>query len=334
MTKVLNIGCGSIGRRHMRVFQSLGVDRIAGVDTRDDRLEQAVEEIDIDATYTDLTAALEAEKPDIAIIATPPHIHTPIAIQAANAGANLFIEKPLAMNSAGLDDLEAVVAANNVCAYTAYCYRFIPSTERLKELVETKRIGKTLSVRLWISSYLPDWHPYEDYRSFYMAKKEQGGGALLDESHGVDLLRWIFGDVSKVSGFVGNVSDLEITSDDLAILLMHMKSGIPIEAHFDLLGRTPRIGMEIVGSDGTIVWDRIDPKIDIYDAETKEWTHETFDADDTVQSYTRQAKHFLECIASGSDPRTTIADGRGSLDVLLAGFEASENGTTVSVRNA
>jgi predicted dehydrogenase len=315
----------------MRVFREAGVDFLGGADTREDRIAQAREEIGLDAWAADHRSALEQDDYEAVVVATPPHVHTPIALEAARAGCHLFIEKPVAADEAGLDDLEAIVRANELVAHTAYCYRFIPSAERLRELVQSGRIGRILSARLEISSYLPDWHPWEDYRSFYMAKKEQGGGALLDESHGVDLLRWVLGDVASVSAFVGNVSDLEITSDDLAVLLLRFRSGPVVEAHFDLLGRSPRVGAEFIGSEGTILWDRIDPKISLYDAKTQEWETETFEADDTVQSYARQAKHFLECIAEGSTSRTPLADGRATLRVLLASFAAAESGARVDL---
>lgn len=331
MTKLLVIGCGSIGRRHMRVFREAGVSFLAGVDTREDRIEQARSEIGLDGWALDHRSALESGDYDAVVIATPPHLHTPIALDAARAGCHLFIEKPLAMDQSGLDELLGVVRERDIVGYTAYCYRFIPSAGRLRELVQSGRIGRTLTARLEISSFLPDWHPWEDYRGFYMAKKEQGGGALLDESHGIDLLRWILGDVASVSAFVGNVSDLEITSDDLAVLLLRFRSGVVVEAHFDLLGRTPRVGAEFIGSEGTILWDRIDPTLSIFDAKTGEWQKETFPPDDTVCSYGRQAEHFLECIQKGSEPRTTLEDGRATLRVLLAGFESAERGTRVEL---
>lgn len=332
MTRLLIVGCGSIGRRHIRVFRELGVEFIGVADLRQDRLDQAKSETDLDVLVQDYRSALDQHRYDAVVITTPPHIHTAIALDAAAAGCNLFIEKPLAVNRQDSDRLIALCRERKLTAYTAYCYRFIPSVERLREILSAGTIGKVLSARLHISSYLPDWHPWEDYRDFYMAKKAEGGGALLDESHGIDLLRWLFGEISEVSAFVCNVSDLEITSDDLSVLQLRFVAGPVVQAHFDLLGRSPRIGLEVIGSTGTLLWDRIDPKISIFDAIAKEWREECFAKDDTVQSYPRQARHFLDCLKTGSETRNSLEDGRRTLEVLLAAFKSSETGRVVSVQ--
>lgn len=326
MTKILVIGCGSIGRRHMRVFRELGVDFIGAADPRQDRLDQAAAEIGPDALALDHKAALAGGGYDMAVIAAPTHLHTPLAMDAARAGCHLFIEKPVAMDEAGLADLAVLCAGKSLITYTAYCYRFIPSVERLRAILGEGVIGKPLAARLHTSSYLPDWHPWEDYRDFYMARKDQGGGALLDESHGIDLLRWLFGEVAEVGAMVCNVSDLEISSDDLSMLQLRFESGLAAQAHFDLLGRTPRIGLEVIGAEGTLLWDRIDPSIRVFSAATGEWTEESFDKDDTVQSYPRQAKAFLECLKGGQATRNDLAEGRRTLAVLRAAFDSSQSG--------
>jgi len=157
-----------------------------------------------------------------------------------------------------------------------------------------------------------------------MAHASQGGGALLDESHGIDLIRWLFGEVKGVSAFVGKVSNLEINSDYLAVLNLEFESGIIGEAHFDLLGRSPRIGLELIGEDGTLIWDRIDPKISIWHSKDKKWETEKFDKNDFVMSYDLQAKHFIDCLDKKASPITSLQDGIETLKVLTTAFEASK----------
>ena len=78
-------------------------------------------------------------------------------------------------------------------------------------------------------------------------KKEQGGGALMDESHGLDLMRYLFGEVDSVYAVVSNYSNLELTSDDCAFLTLKFKDKILSQINFDLVARYPRINLEIVG---------------------------------------------------------------------------------------
>lgn len=331
METLLIIGCGSIGRRHAKVFSKLGIKTIYAVDINPQRLELIQKECKIKKIFNKIDEALN-EKIDCAIIATPPHIHTELSIKCAKLKIHLFIEKPLSVTKDGLVELNQICRDNNLTCYVSYCYRYIPSVVQLKKYIDSNKIGKVLSYRLWISSYLPDWHPWEDYRNFYMAFKEQGGGALYDESHGIDLIRWLFGEIKSVQSNIGNVSDLEISSDDIALLLSDHKNGIKGSCHFDLLGRSPQIGIEIIGSDGTIKWDRINPSIKIYSVATRNWSEELFEDDDMVSSYTHQAKAFIDNIKNGKKLKNDLNSGIKTLEVILASIASNEEGSRKLVK--
>jgi predicted dehydrogenase len=331
MKKLLVVGCGSIGRRHIVNFRAAGVDYIAGVDQRPDRLEQARVEAGIDDAYENITAALAAERFDAAAITTPPHLHVELAKAAALEGCHLFIEKPLAHNMNGLDELAEICNRKNLVCLVAYCYRFIPYVKKMREILDSGRIGKVFSARLKISSYLPDWHPWEDYRTFYMAKNEEGGGALLDESHGIDLLRWLFGEVTSVSALVDRVSELEINCDDLAVQILRFNSGVVAETHFDLLGRIPRVRMELIGSKGTLIWDRIEHTVSVYEAEHKRWSVYPYSLADYLKMYPLEVAHFLSCVRDGQAPLISLEDARKTLEVLLASFESAHSARQVQL---
>ena len=331
MDSILIVGLGSIGRRHARVFAQAGIKNVAGADLREDRLAQAREEVGLSELGTDYREMLKTGNFDAVLVTLPTAYHTPVITAAAEAGCHLFIEKPVAADQTGLDEAEKIINEKGLVAYTAYCYRFAPSTERMKEIVDSGKLGRILCARLKISTYLPDWHPWEDYRSFYMAHLDQGGGARLDESHGIDLLRWLFGDVKSVYALVDKVSDLEINADDLTSMILRFENGTVGEAHFDLLGRSARVDAELIGSEGTLLWDRISGKIDVFDAQAKEWTQEDFGSGDFVSSYDRQAAHYIDCIRNGATPRTTLQDGRKTLDVLVAALESSNNEKVVKL---
>lgn len=329
MRSILIVGLGSIGRRHARVFRAAGIEEISGADLRQDRLDQARNEVGLAELTRDYKELLARKHFDAVLVTLPTAYHTPVLRDAVAANTHVFVEKPVAHAPEGLAEIIEEAARRKLVAYTAYCYRFAPSTERMKAIVDSGRLGRVLCARLMISTYLPDWHPWEDYRSFYMARLDQGGGARLDESHGIDLLRWMFGDVAAVSALVSKVSDLEIQADDLTTMMLRFRNGVVGEAHFDLLGRTPRVGAELVGSEGTLLWDRISGKIDVFDVATKKWAHEDFGPQSFVTCYDRQAAHFIDCVRSGAAPRTTLADGCKTLDVLMAALRSSDEGRVV-----
>ena len=330
MNNILIVGLGSIGRRHTDNFSKY-FNEIDIVDINPDRLEQAKNEYNINNSFSSYTDALEDTFYEVVAITTPPHLHLPIAKLAAEKGSHLFIEKPLGMNINGWKEVGKVCNDKKIVSYVAYCHRHINFTKRLKEIINNDLIGRPIHANLRWGSYLPDWHPYEDYRTFYMAKKEQGGGALMDESHGIDLVRYIFGDVKEVFGIVDTISDLEIYSDDAAFLTLRMDSNALIHINFDLASRTPRLNFEITGTEGSVIWDRALNKIDIFNAESKKWSTEQFTQNDTMAMYPNQSKYFLECIKNAVRPMNDIGDALNTQKVIDAAFESNNTGRIISI---
>ncbi len=327
---LLVVGIGSIGKRHIDNF-SVYFDSIDIVDTRDDRLSEAKAKYNIRNSYKNYLNAINENNYNSIAITVPPHLHLQMAKTAALKNINLFIEKPLGINCEGWDEVISICKNNNLVNYVAFCHRHIPYTIKLKKLIEDKVVGKIINFNMRWGSYLPDWHPYEDYRTFYMAKKNQGGGALLDESHGLDLVRYLFGEVNQVYANVGNYSDLEITSDDCAFLTMVFESKILSHINFDLAARYPRINLEVVGSKGTIIWDRVDHKISIYDADKKSWSFDQYSKDDLMSMYPNQAKHYVDCINKISKESVNIEDALKTQKIIDASFESSNQGKMIEI---
>ena len=323
MEKLLVIGVGSIGKRHIDNFSNY-FEKIDIVDVNPERIVQVCDQFKINKSYEDYVTALEENIYDAVAVTTPPHLHLPISKLAAEKGANLFIEKPLGMSLVGWDEVDAICKKNNLVGFVAYCHRFIPYSERLKELVSGGVIGRVIHANVRWGSYLPDWHPWEDYRSFYMAKKEQGGGALLDESHGIDLVRYVLGDVKEVFAIVDNLSDLELTSDDTAFLTLRMESNELVHINFDLSSRTPRVNFELIGTEGNIIWDRVEHKIKIYTTIEEQWSEEIFTRDDLMSMYPNQAKHFVNCCTGKEKPMISIKDSIKTQKVIDAAFLSSK----------
>ena len=179
----------------------------------------------------------------------------------------------------------------------AYCHRFIPYTQRLEKLVnKDKIIGKIFCGHLRWSSYLPYWHPHEDYRDFYMSKKTLGGGALLDDSHGIDLIRFLFGNIKSVFGKVKNLSNLDMSSDDSVHGILNLKNKILINMSFELYETLPEISLKLVGSNGSLKWDRVENKISIYNKKNKKLKVLKFDLKNCMSMYPKQAKYFIELL--------------------------------------
>ena len=330
MNKILIVGLGSIGRRHTDNFSKY-CKFIDIVDINPERINQAKKEYNINESFSSYEEALEKNIYDFVAITTPPNLHLPIAKLSAQKNAHLFIEKPVGMNIEGWDEVAQLCKDKNLISYVAYCHRHINYSNRLKELIDSGIFGRIVHANMRWGSYLPDWHPWEDYRTFYMAKKEQGGGALLDESHGIDLARYILGDIKEVFAVVDTISDLEISSDDVAFLTLKTESGALMQINFDLVARVPRCNFEIIGTEGTIIWDRVNSKIDYYTSESKKWITEDYKPEDTLQMYPNQAKYFIDCIKNNKKPTVDLYDGIKTQRVIDGAFQSSQTGKLVSL---
>ena len=235
------------------------------------RIKEVTSKYKVRNHFKKTSEALSSQKYDAVVVAAPPHVHKEIATEVIKKKTKLFIEKPLGMHADGWEKLHQECEKNNLISYIGYCHKFIPYTTKLKQLMEKKIIGDVVHATMRWGSYLPDWHSWEDYKDFYMSKKDQGGGALMDESHGIDLVRFIIGEIDKVGAMVDNTSDLKMTSDDIALLILKMKNKSLDQINFDLSSRAPRVNFEIAGKVGIIIWDRVENNLKIYTADTKKW---------------------------------------------------------------
>jgi predicted dehydrogenase len=320
---IVVVGCGSIGRRHIGNFKSLKtVGTVRAVDSNPERLKMVTEKFPGVETYTNYEEALDKGFCGVAVC-TPPHIHTQLALTAVKRGCPVFIEKPFAMTAEGVDALLTLADEKNIPVMTAYCFRFWPPLLKMKELLDGGKIGKPLASRAEYASFLPEWHPWEDYRTFYMAKKAQGGGAILDESHAIDFTQWLMGEVDTVACFNDQISSLEIDSDDIAEIIIRFKSGAIGSVHLDLLARAPQGLFRIEGEEGVLEWDRYKNEVRLYQASAKKW--ETFSfKNEAAEMYVREAEHFVECASKKTKPVIDGWEGYKTLKIVLASIQSSQ----------
>lgn len=326
--RTMVVGCGSIGSRHARNLRTLGVGRIACCDVDGGRAWRLADEIASPVAGDDLTTLLAEEQPDVVLVCTPPTRHLSVASRALAAGAHVFCEKPLAAGIDGVDDLLALAAARRRFVMMGMCYRFHAGLVRFRDRLADGTIGRLLAGQLWAGQYLPDWHPWADYRREYSARRALGGGVLLDSIHSFDVVRWAFGRPVEVSGMVGTVSDLEIDTEDVAVALIRLDGGALVQVHVDYLQRHPQSRIEAVGSEGTLVWERTGVRW--RRAGDPGWTEEPSVVDPN-EMYLAEMRELLDCAVSGRPPALDGTEGRATLALALAVRRSAETGRLVSL---
>lgn len=339
--KALFVGLGGVGQRHLRNLKELlpsaevSAYRVRGLSrVLTDTL--GVADGDIEEQYgirrfDSLDDALSA-RPDAVFVCNPSRFHIAVARAAAEAGAALFLEKPVSDSNEGLDELIDLVDRRSLPCLVAYQLRFHPSVQKVRELLVAKAIGRVLSVNVDLGEYLPGWHPYEDYREMYAARKDLGGGVLVTQIHEFDYLCWLFGFPQTVYAVGGQLSRLEVDVEDVVDVLLGVPQDgrvIPVHVHLDYVQRPPVRHCTIVGDTGKIVLDLRAPSVVLFGPEGQKadaWTVPDFQRN---RLFLDEMSHFLDCVRGVATPCVSLSDGARSLRIALAARESLETGRVV-----
>ena len=277
--KILIVGLGGIGQRHLRNIQALlgeeaeirAVDMRQTIPVLTDQLtveaEATLEEKYNLHIYPELKPGL-LWKPEVVFVCNPTSLHVPTALQAARAGCHLFIEKPLSHSLEQVQELIDLVESREQMAVVGYQMRFHPCLQRLFTLINEKRVGRILSVRAEVGDYLPGWHPYEDYRQLYASRRNLGGGVILTQIHEMDYLYRLFGLPGSIYALGGHLSRLEVDVEDSVDILMTFSvdgHSIPVSLHEDYVQRPPSRGCAVIGDTGKILVDYQSLTVTVFD---------------------------------------------------------------------
>ncbi len=319
--RILVVGSGSIGARHIRNLNGLNAGEIAACDIDEKRLFKVREECSLEETYTSLDVALDSGF-DAVLVCTPPNTHINVAAKALEHGAHVFIEKPLSDSMVGVESLIRRASRMRRVLAVGYNFRFHHGLAAVKESLDKREIGAPLSVRAHFGQYLPDWRPWQDYKKSYTARRDLGGGIILDGSHEIDYTRWLLGDVREVFCFAENATNLEAKTEGIAEILLRFRSGCLGEIHLDFVRPGYSRGCEVVGEDGVIRWDYKSNTAERYAPESKKWVaiHRQRKIQDM---YVAEMKNFVASTKGLEKPLVTGAEGQKSLRIALAAKESA-----------
>jgi len=329
---VLVVGLGSIGRRHVGIIKEL-FPEIKIVVLR----HRQCDKNDIDALglykcVTSIDKAIETN-PQAAIIANPATKHIEVAEQLANKGVHLLIEKPISDSSMGVQALINICHQNNVVLMTAYNLRFLPSLIEFKKQLQANKIGNIYSVRSEVGQYLPSWRIDKDYRKSVSSQKKMGGGALLELSHEIDYILWIFGPIKWVKSHVSKQSDLDIDVEDSANIILGFKSNdgreLTVSLNMDFIRHDTIRKCFVIGEQGTLLWNGISGKVEYFAKGSKDWETILSSIPDRDFTYTEEIKSFFSSIESNGLPYISGDDGMHVVSIIEAIKKSSNNNSIV-----
>jgi predicted dehydrogenase len=326
---ILIIGAGSVGKRHARNLAVLGC-RISCVDPRADRRAELAAETPVVGAHATAEEALQAGELYGVVVASPTGYHPANTIAALEAKLPVLLEKPVAKTAAEAATMLAAQKRSGVPVLLGYTWRWWPPLRRMRALLDEKTIGTLRHVQFHMSAHLADWHPWEPYQEFFMASAAQGGGALLDESHWIDLMVWLLGRPQQLIGRVEKISDLQIDADDNVDVLAMFKDGLRVSLHLDLYGRPHEKFIRFVGEGGTLMWSADPNRIALSSDAAQNWKEQIF-ANERNDMFVEVAKEFLDVVAGRAEPSCTLAEGVGVMELIEAIRTSSKEGRAVVV---
>jgi predicted dehydrogenase len=332
INRILIIGLGSIGKRHLRIAREL----FPNADIRVLRHQVDIEVPEhSNGIFFSIDEALTFA-PQIAVIASPAPFHVNTALVLAEFGVHLLIEKPLSASLNGVAKLIEVCERRQVVLLTGYNLRFLPSLQRYRDFLGENIIGRVYSVRCEIGQYLPSWRPDSDYRQGVSARRELGGGVLLELSHEIDYLRWIFGEVDWVRATLGHQSRLEIDVEDVAHLILGFtqeSDGYQLigSINLDFFRHDSTRFCTAIGEKGSLRWDGLLGEVARYEIGSNEWRVLFCHQHQRDDSYLAEWKNFIDCVTNKATPLITGADGLKVLEIIETARCSSTTGVQMTI---
>ena len=328
--RALFVGMGSIGQRHLRNYKDLvgpDVEIFALRKTNhnliiENGLAQHCESLAEHYGYESV-ATLEdglALKPDVVFITNPSSMHLDVALAAARAGCNLFIEKPLSHNLEGLEELQSVVDSNNSVVSVGYQTRYHPCYKDVESILLNEDYGSLISAGFEWGTYLPDHHPYEDYREGYAANNSLGGGVTLGLIHEIDLLYSFFGVPKTISAIGGHLSSLDMKVDDTVSVLMGFdrnKKLVPVNMFLSYAQTYETRTFRMQFNEGLLLCDLVKNSVVVYGLYGSVLHEKEYGHVDRNKMYKVELSNFIEAVRRQDTSENSLKTGVDTLSIAL-----------------
>jgi len=340
--KVFFVGLGGAGQRHLRIFKEcLGGD----VEFSAYRAKKQTPHLNSDFSVNQnknleeeyhlrLFSSLEEgfeNNPDLVVISNPSSLHFDVAIQAARRGIALFVEKPFSHNLDGFEEFQKVILEKKTPFFVSYQRRFHPFLSKMKSVIEGGKLGKIISGDMQVASYVPAWHPYEDFKELYACRADLGGGVLLTEIHEIDLCCWYFGLPQSVYCTGGNLSSVKLDVEDTAQMILKY-SDFSVSINLCFMQKNNRRSIQIEGENGCLKWDDRNNSLAIDEygkSDDEEYVDSEFSNDDMFR---KQASYFLNDYQD-SDIGKYLEAAQHPLIVVQAAKESMRKGEAIVINH-
>lgn len=325
---VLIIGVGSIGERHLRCFQATGRADVSFVEINDELRRAVAERYPVRGVHINLESAL-ADRPDIAVIATPAPMHVPIATQLADVGVHLLIEKPLSTTLDGIDHLRRLIQERQLTAAVAYVYRVHPALAGMQQALKSGRFGRPVQLVAVSGQHFPTYRPA--YRNIYYTDRTRGGGAIQDAlTHVLNAGEWLVGPIDRLLADAAHQVLEGVDVEDTVHVLTRQDAVMgcySLNQH-----QAPNeITLTVVCDGGTVRCEFHQQRWSWMIKPGEAWHDEPVAPLERDALFIAQANRFLDAVEGKAVSPCTLDEGIQTLRVNLAALAGVERGVWQSI---
>jgi len=341
------VGCGMIARFHARALNEVpGAKLVALVSRKTASAKKMADELGLRVDlYEDLSQALARRDLDVVIVATPSGFHAEPAVAAAAAGKHVVVEKPLEITLERCDRIIEACDRHGVQLCTIFPSRFADANVALRRAVEAGKFGRVTLGETTCKWWRPQ--SYYDEGGWKGTKALDGGGALMNQAiHNVDLLLWMMGAPTHVSGFTATLAHERIEVEDTAVACLRFKGGAlgVIEATTSVHPGSPKTiavhgdrGTAVIEQEDVLRWD-FTPETDEDRAIKQRFAQKVGASGGSSNPaaishvyHARQLTDFVEALGSGRKPLVDGREGRRAVEVILAIYQSAASGRVVEI---
>ncbi len=335
------IGCGRIAKNHVAaaISNSQEIEIAALCDTMPEHAQRYIDEYGLKCPiYTDYRKLLEEIRPDFVAIATESGKHAAIALDCIKAGANVLIEKPIALSVADAQAILDAAKAAGVTVGVCHQNRFNRAVQKLRSAIEEGRFGRIYNIAAVVR-----WNRDEGYykQAPWRGTWAQDGGCLMNQCiHNIDLLRWVGGEVESVTGTTKNFQHPYIEAEDFGTAIVRFKNGIigTIEGTVNAYPHNLEETLTVLGERGTVrlggksvntieVWEFAGQGDTLADIQ-----EEFSETPPNIYGFGHSPLYadFIHAVQKKCAPYITASDGKQAMDIVLAIYQSSMTGNAVS----
>ena len=308
--KILVIGIGSIGRRHIRNIKFLIPNSTISLLSKSSNGTYDEEKL-VDNIYRKTSDTLTLSF-DAIFICGPASSHIKISLDFLKKGNNIFIEKPLSDNLANCNKFLNYAKFSKNIIQVGYQFKFHPALIKLRNEIKKRKYGNLVSSKIECSSYLPKWREGRDYSKTVSASKQSGGGVTLELSHEIDFANWLFGPFDKVSSISKNTKSLKVNVDDISNINLIKKNficSISLNFHSHISKRYIIVNFQ----KASVLIDLLENKYELYQANNKKVSNIKYNYD---QLFIDEIKYFFNCIKNSNNSNISLYSSLDTMKII------------------